>query len=71
MKCPVCDCEYFYVQDPDNPSKYYKFKCDADKVVFEDDVIEGQLPTADGQLLAHCIKCVWQGKVQDLKKEGP
>lgn len=28
MTCPVCDCEYFYVKDPDNPSKYYQFKCD-------------------------------------------
>jgi hypothetical protein len=26
MKCPVCDCEYFYVKNPDNPYKYYQFK---------------------------------------------
>ncbi len=66
MTCPVCDCEYFYVKDPDNPSKYYKFKCDAGEIVFEEEGAIDHLNDAESEIMAHCIQCVWQGKLDEL-----
>ena len=67
MKCPVCDCKYFNLKDPDNPYRYYKFKCDGEDVVFEDDVTVDQLDQNGAAMTAHCLQCVWQGSLAELK----
>ena len=44
MKCPVCDCEYFYVKNPDNPYKYYQFTCKDGEVHFGAEVNKDEVP---------------------------
>lgn len=67
MTCPVCDCEYFYIKDPDNSAKYYKFKSAAGDIVFEEEDAAAHLNAAESEIMAHCIQCVWQGKLEELK----
>ena len=68
MKCPMCQCEHFYVKDPDDEYNYFKFKCDGGEIQFEEEIGAEAVPVVRDETETYCIQCAWHGKFDVLKK---
>ena len=68
MKCPVCGCEKFFVKDPDDEYESYEIELKEGQVAFCDPGEAGELEIVS-DTEAFCDKCVWHGKLQELKKQ--
>jgi len=68
MKCPMCQCEHFFVKDPEDEYNYFKFKCQAGEIEFEEEVSAEEVPNVRADTETYCIQCAWHGKFDVLKK---
>ena len=68
MKCPMCQCEHFYVKDPEDEYNYFKFKCQEGNIEFEEEVSAEEVPEVRDETETYCIQCAWHGKFDVLKK---
>ncbi|MBI9075099.1 MAG: hypothetical protein JEZ02_06780 [Desulfatibacillum sp.] len=65
MKCPVCQCQRFYVKDPEDEFEVYCFDCQTGEPVF-DQKVSDQCDLEDDTDV-HCDRCSWHGTLDTLK----
>jgi hypothetical protein len=67
MKCPLCNCESFFVKNPDDEYDIYEFTCSNGETTFETDAGEDDVPQISDATETYCNKCVWHGKMDTIK----
>jgi hypothetical protein len=68
MECPLCGCQDFYVQNPDDAYETYEFSVASGGVQFNADAEAGSAPEVQEATETFCNRCSWHGKFQELKK---
>lgn len=68
MACPICDCEHFYVKNPDDEYEICEFDLKRGQVVLISDEDGSWCPEISGNTVSYCDNCAWHGKLDELLK---
>jgi hypothetical protein len=66
----MCQCEHFYVKDPEDEYNFYKFSCRDGDIRFEEAVDAAEVPKVHNETETYCIQCAWHGKFDALKSKA-
>lgn len=67
MKCPICQCEQFYIKDPDDAFETYEFECKEGEICFDENTDASGAPEIVGNTDTWCNRCAWHGPFKELK----